>query len=442
MTLIQYFRSVFGGSSVSIFETIQRIDSLLSSIFENLPNTIFIQNKKTNTGYQIDFTKDEKISAEEYVALHSVFSQFVTIVDPDYVVTCTYGTENKQVDFNTLLQKFPGMHKMVRAVLFLDFHNAQEFINNSISLYELMLPPKFSLLPSSDKKDAYVSQLKDMQKQMTRYESEFDVYTVDYAKFTKDIDTLGRVIQDIEAEITIANQEYIEKSEEVISTKDLQRDSRRVSALVDKLSRSMDVNNELILEITKKNRITITDASRQKELRRINTRRARLIESLNGRQMSIINDIDQQAKSAFMEKLSGQDGHTRQGKMDELKSNLRVAEERRKQVHTAMTDIKKHINELKLEILSVEERMRSDGAPVDIGRLSAENLLKLDADCTLHEKTARFLLSYFMDMNPQGFLTVAGRRELLKKVYPELAMKSVSLLQTSGDFLNFIEVQD
>lgn len=440
MSLIQYFRAVFGGSSVSIFETIQRVDSLIHSIFENLPRTLFIQNLREEVGFQIDLTQDNKISYEEYSALHSVFSQFVTATDPEIKVSCTCGPLGQTRDFNDLLKEYPGIYRIIRSTLFLDFHNAPEFINNSIALYELISPPKFSLLPSTDRRDSYMAQAKEMNQRLLQHESEFDAYTVDYSKFTRDIDTLGHMITQIEADIAVQNQEFVEKTSEILVKSDLQEDSRRISKLMDKLSRSLDVNNDRILEITKKNRITVTDSSRQKELRRINARRVGLIESLNGRQAAILQEIDQKAKEAMLKGISGEVDSVRGDKLQELKSSLSLAEERRRQVHGAMTDMKKKINALKLEILEVESKMKSDGAPVDMNRISSENILRLDTESTLHEKTARFLLSYFTAIEPRGFLTIPQRRELLKKIYPELTIKSISLGGGAVDYQNFIEV--
>jgi hypothetical protein len=441
MTLIQYFRSVFGGASVSIFETLSKIDALLSSIFDNLPNTIFIKDKSNRLGYLIDFTSDIKIGYDEYTALHAVFSQFISLSNPNYEVSCTYGKNNTEISFNELLAKFPGMYKIIKSVLFLDFHNSQEFINNSISLYELIKSPKFATLPSQDKRDSYISQLKEVQKSIERYTTEYDVLSVDYVKFSGDIDKLSHVLQRIETESILSKKEETpEPSDNSMLIHELQKESRRIAAVIEKLKNSIDLNNSKILEISKKNRITVTDSSRQKELTRINKRRQKIIDVLSGRQLSILKEIEQTAeKDFFIKSASSRDLET-SAQIEEIKSSYRLAEERRRQVHNAMTEMKSKINALKLEAMDLEGKIKSEGAPVDINRISSENLLLLDTETTLHEKTVRFLLSYFNELDPRSFLTIPQRRDLLKKIFPELKMKSISLLPEIKDFENFIEV--
>jgi hypothetical protein len=323
----------------------------------------------------------------------------------------------------------------------LDFHNSQEFINNSISLYELIKSPKFATLPSQDKRDSYISQLQEVQKSIERYTTEYDVLSVDYVKFSGDIDKLSHVLQRIETESILSKKEETpEPADNSMLIHELQKESRRIAAVIEKLKNSIDLNNSKILEISKKNRITVTDSSRQKELTRINKRRKKIIDVLSGRQLSILKEIEQTAeKDFFIKSASSRDLET-SAQVEEIKSSYRLAEERRRQVHNAMTEMKSKINALKLEAMDLEGKIKSEGAPVDINRISSENLLLLDTETTLHEKTVRFLLSYFNELDPRSFLTIPQRRDLLKKIFPELKMKSISLLPEIKDFENFIEV--
>ena len=428
---------------MSIFDTLGKIEALLSSIFDNLPNTILIKDKINNRGYRIDFTSDTKIGYDEYTALHAVFSQFISVSNPKYEVSCTYGPHSVEITFNDFLAKFPGMYKIIKSVLFLDFHNSQELINSSISLYELIKSPKFSLLPSQDKRDSYISQLKEVQKSIERYTSEYDVLSVDYVKFSGDIDKLTQVLQRIETEAVLSKKEDApDQGDNSILIQELQKESRRVASVIGKLKSSVEVNNSKILEISKKNRITVTDSSRQKELTRINKRRNKILEVLSGRQLAILKEIEQTAETDFFRKSASSGEAQKSAQVDEIKANHRLAEERRKQVHAAMTDMKSKINALKLEAMDLEGKIKSEGAPVDMNRLSSENLLLLDTEVTLHEKTVRFLLSYFNHLDPRSFLTIPQRRDLLKKIFPELQVKSISLLPEIRDFENFIEVSE
>ncbi|HNF28635.1 MAG TPA: hypothetical protein PKV80_29485, partial [Leptospiraceae bacterium] len=334
-------------------------------------------------------------------ALHAVFSQFISVSNPNYEVSCTYGPHNVEIAFNELLAKFPGMYKIIKSVLFLDFHNSQELINSSISLYELIKSPKFSLLPSQDKRDSYISQLKEVQKSIERYTSEYDVLSVDYVKFSGDIDKLTQVLQRIETEAVLSKKEDApDQGDNSILIQELQKESRRVASVIGKLKSSVEVNNSKILEISKKNRITVTDSSRQKELTRINKRRNKILEVLSGRQLAILKEIEQTAETDFFRKSASSGEAQKSAQVDEIKANHRLAEERRKQVHAAMTDMKSKINALKLEAMDLEGKIKSEGAPVDMNRLSSENLLLLDTEVTLHEKTVRFLLSYFNHLDP------------------------------------------
>lgn len=445
MSLIQYFRSVFGGASVSVFDTLGKIESLLTSIFENLPNTILIRKKSEKSGFKIDLTRDKVISHEEYTLLHSVFSQFSPIADPEVIVTCTYGPMNQEIEFTELLKKYPGIYKIIRSVLFLDFHNSAEFINSAISLYELMTAPKFVLLPSSDKRDSYLHQLKELNAAINKYTGEYDVLSADYAQFSKEVDHFGQVVKSLETDRIISEMDETpadQLSDTDVSIPLLQLESRKVTGLIEKLKKTVSTNEGAILEISKKNRITVTDSSRQKELSRINKRRNKLIETLSGRQLAIVQEVEQLTRQQYSKK-SAQSAVDAVGtRTAEVKENLRVAEARRKQVHGTMTDLKTRINALKIEALGVEEKIKSEGIPVDMNRLSSENLLLLDADASLHEKTSRFLLSYFNHLEPRAFLTLKQRRDLLKTVYPNLQLKSVSLISNVRDSENFIEVSE
>jgi hypothetical protein len=77
---------------------------------------------------------------------------------------------------------------------------------------------------------------------------------------------------------------------------------------------------------------------------------------------------------------------------------------------------------------------------VDADKLVAKNIVSIDKEITPGEKLFRFLSNYFISVDQSNFLSIVDRRTLILRLFPNIKIKSISIIRGVVDEKNFISV--
>jgi hypothetical protein len=127
-------------------------------------------------------------------------------------------------------------------------------------------------------------------------------------------------------------------------------------------------------------------------------------------------------------------------KINDLKDKLAVAINTRDKLYERIVEIKNSSNSLQLELQNIDNRISSEITLVDTDKLISRNIVSIDKEITPGEKLFRFLANYFISVDQNNFLSLKDRRNLILKLFPNIKIKSISIIRGVADENNFILV--
>lgn len=424
--LTEYYKSTFGTKVTPLFEQVKNLDESFKSLADSLPKKIVIREELTGKVFVLDLHEDTTMSPYEYMLLSSVFHGYVNQQEGIYSIIFSLPSGEKY-SFEDYVGNFPGIHKLLRSVLFLDFYNSLDFINFFCAFYYLV--PVFGLrkIPSSGHKDHMVAIKSDLLHKESELRNQYDSMSLKYSEYSTNIDALKNIIGKIEVDMNLSEalpdrdssrmskyEKRINRLGKVISSVD-----KRLVSLKEK-----DINLTHLLQSKEINKpedyeLKVRVAKRRKEYTSLKTL---LVNTQSSFMSEIENMFFSEKEAIHLEENRDRD----ESHYNDIKEKLLVQESKRSTLHTYLSNLKTEINSVRQSILDVESQMTSNFKPVDLDRIIAENVITLDKDVSLVEKLVRFTYSYFSDLEPKTFLTFPERRDLLRRIFGELRIKSLS----------------
>lgn len=436
--LTRYYSSLFSNKESSIRTYVDKIEDNLFSLFENLPYGICIVSREDSKNkFVINFRNDSTISPEEYVLLSSVFQQYYNLENDMYEIYFVTAT-GKLETFQQYIDANLGGFKLLRAVLFLDFTNAVEFMYNFFSFHTLDSAIKFRTLPSSEKKDTWLSMKAAVKKDIDLLSNEYDRTQLEVTDHIKVTDSMHKILSDLEVGYKLHTSAktlpQINKSGSLTHYKEK---VKKISTLLGRMDTSKPKLIKFVNYVMQNPERTPADSARKKVFESIlikrDTLKARLVNTQNG----YLRELNSLAVGEIHAEIAESPAEEFDAKIRDVRRKLAEVEEAKKVRSDHLATLRDKINSLNMQTLDLDSKLAADFKPVDMDKLAYDNIIALDTPASMSEKLVRFATSFFNNLSPESYLTVHQRREFLKRLNPYLKIKSISTYKVSSleDFI-------
>lgn len=439
--ITRYYSSLFSNKESSIRTYVDQLENNLFSLFENLPSGIcFVRTTGDKAKFIINFEKDDVLSTEEYVLLSSVFQQYYNLENPLYDVYFISNT-GKLENFSNYVDANPGGFKLLRAILFLDFTNALEFMHNFFAFQSLEPLPKFKVLPSFEKKDALMGMREAAKKDLDLLSNEHDRVKLELTAHIKVMDSMHKILSDLELGYKLHKKDASKKtSSEVANPTYYQNKIRKISALLSRIDSSKVKFVQFVNYVTQNPNRTSADSLKKKMLENVLSKREKMKQRLVDIQNGYLRELNSIAIEAVHNEVTEEPFDDIEHKITEMHHKLADVEKQKKSMGDNLSSLRDRINSINLRILDIDTRLVSDFKPVDIDKLAYDNIILLDVSATMAEKLVRFTSSFFIHVSPEAYLTVHQRRDFFERLNPYLRIRSISTYPIDSANTDFMSV--
>jgi hypothetical protein len=436
--ITRYYSALFSNKENSIRAYVDKLEDNLFSLFENLPKGICLVDKNDPANkYLINFENDTNLSHEEYTLLSSVFQQYYHLENDTYDVYFV-GAKNNFIRFSDYTENNVGGFKLLRSILFLDFTNSLEFMHNFFAFYTIDNAPMFKALPSFEKKDTLMSMKEKAQNELDILSNEYDRVKMDLTNQISAMDSMYKVLSDLEVGLKLHNATGVitkPKAQENIALYHLK--VKKISSILSRIDSHKGKLINFVNYVIQNPDRTESDSVKKKMCDAIILKREKLKLKLVNTQNSYLRELNTIAVDKINTEIDDSPKEDVGAKITELRHKLSSIDAKKSELGSNLSNLRDRINSLNLQILDIDNRLVSDFKPVDVDKLAYDNIIALDTPATIAEKLTRFTSAFFMNLNSEGYLKVAGRREFLKKLNPYLKLKSISTYPSdkTGDFI-------
>lgn len=430
MNLSSEYVSLFGQKVLDIIQPISQIDTFFDDILGKLPSFFSIENTVTGKVYEIDLIKDPAISQAEFSILYAMLTNYSS---KGLNITCGDG-----VPFPQLVESTPGLSRLLKAILFLDFYSPNDFLNNVISVQDFIPIPKLIPLPSSEKKDIFLNMKKGLMDKISDYQNNYNRLMVEYEKCSQAITTLQSVV----AQVTVELSKFGAQQAPVIENFDsMQQRSRKISRIIQAMGTRMERNKSRILEILNLGYIDSKAHTLTEKLKSINARYQTAKEILSGEQGNLLVFIETESRKSQIAAMNQEQYNEYATKLAQVNSTISQHEQLKLALNSQISDLKDKSNRLQIEVNEIEARMQIECKPINMDKLISENILELEKPQLLAEKINRFLLYYMSKVSSSKYLDLQQRRAFIDRLFPDLKIKSLNPTPVTLDDKYFIAVQ-